>query len=90
VVFLLSCRVLSRGIAGYFLAWVRSRAAAEGAQRLTAVYRPGPRNARMRTLYGLSGLSPVEERPGGIQIFAGPTAAASEPPHWLTVHEGGS
>jgi FkbH-like protein len=90
VVFLLSCRVLSRGIAGYFLAWVRSRAAAEGAQCLAAAYRPGPRNARMRTLYGLSGLSPVEERPGGIQIFSGSTAAASEPPHWLTVHEGSS
>lgn len=90
VVFLLSCRVLSRGIAGYFLAWVRGRAAAEGAHRLSAVYRPGPRNARMRTLYGLSGLSPVEERPDGMHLFAGPTAAASEPPRWLTVHEEGS
>jgi methoxymalonate biosynthesis protein len=90
IVFLLSCRVLSRGIAGYFLAWVRARAAAEGARRLSAVYRPGPRNVRMRTLYGISGLSPVEERPDGIHLFAGPTRAAPEPPRWLTVHEGGT
>jgi len=88
-VFLLSCRVLSRGIAGYVLAWVRGRAAAEGAPGLSAVYRPGPRNVRMRTLYGLAGLTPVEERPDGIQVYAGPAAAASAPPRWLTVHEGG-
>lgn len=89
VVFLLSCRVLSRGIAGYFLAWVRGRAAADGARLLSAIYRPGRRNARMRTLYRLSGLSPVAERPDGILLFAGPAVPAPQPPRWLTVHEEG-
>ena len=88
VVFLLSCRVLARGIAGWFLSWVRGRAAAGGAEVFTAIYRPGPRNGSMRTLYGLAGLAPAGQGPGGIDRFAGPAVPAPAPPPWLTVDEG--
>ena len=87
VVFLLSCRVLSRGISGFFLSWVRGRAATDGASRILARYKPGTRNVQMRALYRLSGLSPVREEPGGMHVYAGPARPSAEPPRWLKVHE---
>ena len=85
--FLLSCRVLSRGISGFFLSWVRGRAATDGASRILARYKPGIRNVQMRALYRLSGLSPVREEPGGMHVYAGPARPSAEPPRWLKVHE---
>jgi len=87
VAFLLSCRVLSRGISGYFLSWIRGRAASSGASRVQARYRPGARNAQMRALFRLSGLLPASQEAGGTHIYEGPARQPSDPPRWLTVHE---
>ena len=87
VVFLLSCRVLSRGISGFFLSWLRGRAAEAGAARILARYRPGARNVQMRSLFRLSGLSLEREDAGGTHIYAGPCLEPASPPRWLTVRE---
>lgn len=90
VAFLLSCRVLSRGIAGYFLAWVRHRAALDGATTLVARYRPSPRNHLMIQLFRLAGLEPREHQSDGTVLFTGPTLPEVRGPRWLTVHDGGA
>jgi methoxymalonate biosynthesis protein len=90
VAFLLSCRVLSRGIAGYILAWVRHQAALEGATTVVARYRPGPRNHLMERLFRLAGLQPQECQPDGTVLFVGPTLPEARGPRWLTVHDGGA
>ena len=88
-VFLLSCRVLSRGIAGFFLAWVRRQAALDGAATLAAAYRANPRNHLIEQLFRLAGLEPRERGSDGTVLFVGPTLSHARGPRWLTVHDGG-
>jgi FkbH-like protein len=87
--FLLSCRVLSRGIAGFFLSWVRCQAARHGAEAFRARYRPGERNHLMLRLFRLAGLSPDRRLRDGTEVFGGPVLTRLRPPRWLTVHDGG-
>ena len=72
---------------GFFLSWVRGRAAEAGASRILARYKPGARNVQMRSLFRLSGLNLDREDAGGTHIYAGPCPEAASPPRWLTVRE---
>jgi methoxymalonate biosynthesis protein len=89
VTFLLSCRVLSRGIAGFFLAWVRQQAGQEGAGTFHARFRRGERNHLMEQLFRLAGLSVSGRRRDGTVIYGGPVLSGVRAPRWLTVDEGG-
>jgi len=88
VSFLLSCRVLSRGISGFVLAWVERQAALAGARVFRCRYRGNERNRRMAALYRLAGLKPEAVRGDGTEIFSGAPPAAAKPPRWLDVREG--
>jgi FkbH-like protein len=87
--FLLSCRVLSRGIAGFFLSWVRCQAARDGAKAFRARYRPGQRNHLMLRLFRLAGLRPDRRLRDGTEVYGGPVLTQVRAPRWLTVHDGG-
>ncbi|HET9950831.1 MAG TPA: HAD-IIIC family phosphatase [Candidatus Eisenbacteria bacterium] len=88
VSFLLSCRVLSRGISGYVLAWVEQQAARHGAEQFLARYRANERNRRMQALYGLAGLKPTGVLPDGTQLFGGAPRRTIQPPRWLSIADG--
>ncbi|MFN2431250.1 MAG: HAD-IIIC family phosphatase [Gemmatimonadota bacterium] len=62
--FLVSCRVLGRGVEQAFLAEMAGRARSLGAARLVAEFRPGPRNAPAREFLMRSGFAPLGA-PGG-------------------------
>jgi FkbH-like protein len=82
--FLLSCRVLSRGISGYFMAWLRGRALREGASEFRGYYKRSDRNHRMKSLYQLAGFRPLRQE-CEMTVYACRPATEPEPPHWLTV-----
>jgi FkbH-like protein len=85
--FLMSCRVLARGITGYFLAWLVGEAHRAGARRISCLYRPNGRNHRLDTLYKLAGFTPKEQYSDGSVLFEKRTQEAPLPPSWLTVEE---
>jgi len=88
VAFLLSCRVLARGIAGFLLAWVRCAAARDGTATVVAHYRPGARNQAMQRLFRLAGLVDQVDHQTDVLHLAGPSLATVTVPRWLTVHDG--
>jgi FkbH-like protein len=59
--FLLSCRVLSRGVETAFLAALCEQLKANGVTRLSACFIPTPKNAPARAFLAEHGLSPVAE-----------------------------
>lgn len=90
VVFLLSCRVLGRGISGAMLGWVRRQARLDGAAELVARFRATGRNGGMERLFRLSGLTPRSPGHDGSVRFAGPALDRLEIPRWLTLLPGGT
>jgi len=84
--FLLSCRVLSRGISGYFLAGIVGEAHKTGASRFRCRYRPTGRNHRMETLYRLAGFRPVGKPRSGSVVYQRATRETPAPPRWLNVN----
>lgn len=86
--FLLSCRVLSRGISGYFLAWLQRQAFSEGATEFRGLYKRSERNHRMKSLYQMAGFRPLQDHDGVI-VYARSPVQEAEPPHWLTVEARG-
>jgi len=85
--FLMSCRVLARGITGYFLAWLVGEACSAGARRISCHYRPSGRNHRLDTLYKLAGFKLKEQYSDGSVLYEKRTQEAPPPPSWLTVEE---
>jgi FkbH-like protein len=82
--FLLSCRVLRRGISGYFLSWLLGQAVREAASEFHGLYRPSELNQRMKSLYQLAGFRPLTTR-DGLTIYSRNPVPEPPPPHWLTV-----
>jgi FkbH-like protein len=86
--FLMSCRVLARGITGYFIAWLGGEACRAGASRISSRYRPSGRNHRLETLYKLAGFKPKKRYRDGAVLYEKRTSEAPPPPSWLTVKQG--
>lgn len=84
--FLLSCRVLARGITGYFLGWLVGQAHEAGASHFRCRYRPSGRNYRLEMLYKLAGFRPVRRYQNGTVIYEKETVRPPPPPSWLTVN----
>lgn len=84
--FVLSCRVIGRGVEGALLAVLGERARAAGCRRLVGEFVATPRNARARELYARHGFAPLEPADGGRLRFhydlahGGPVA-----PSWIRV-----
>ncbi|OGC96183.1 MAG: hypothetical protein A2W25_07200 [candidate division Zixibacteria bacterium RBG_16_53_22] len=87
--FLLSCRVLSRGIAFIFILWLQNQAFKSGAAEIEGIYKKRPRNRRMLMLYRLSGFKPSEGNGNGTQIFRARCKKKFKVPEWLTLKEAG-
>lgn len=87
VSFMLSCRVLSRGISGFYLSWILRQAYESGASILEAVYYPRHRNGRMLVLFKFAGFKHAKNLSDGKQIWVKKGAANINIPEWLTVKE---
>jgi FkbH-like protein len=90
-VFLMSCRVIGRGIEESFLRLVMRRARQRGFERLEAEFIPSPRNAVCRDFLARAGLSEVARDADGrmrytYDLRVDPAPAAE----WLTVHTEGA
>lgn len=59
--FLLSCRILGRGVERAFLEACLARAAKRGATRAVGEHRPTPKNAQVQGFYPANGFSPTED-----------------------------
>src|SRR3546814_15620357 len=62
---LMSCRVLGRGVENAMLSVIASQTARSGATRLIGRYRPTPRNAMVRDLFDRLGFSRRATRENG-------------------------
>lgn len=68
--FLLSCRVLGRGVEAAFLAQVLRRARQRGARRVIGEYRPTAKNGQTAGFYGKQGFIPSQDSvEGERQVF---------------------
>ncbi len=66
---LMSCRVLGRGVEEAMLFLLLERAAAAGAARVVAQYRPTPKNAMVRDLLDRLGFARVAEDSSGVRDY---------------------
>ena len=82
--FLVSCRVLGRGISAAFLNLVRREAHKEGAGIFEACYREQQRNRRMLMVYSLCGLRHSGNE-DDLSIYSGPSYRECGAPKWLTI-----
>lgn len=62
---LMSCRVLSRGLEQYAMNRIVAFARTHGYQSIVGTYIPTPKNGMVKDFYRQFGFEPVEERPGG-------------------------
>jgi FkbH-like protein len=85
--FLLSCRVMTRGIGIFFLSWLQRRSYRSGAAELHGHYVPRERNHRMQMLYTLSGFRPFYRGEDGSIVFAKKCTGRLHQPDWLTIYE---
>lgn len=67
--FLMSCRVMNRGVERALLAQVAAEARAIGCQRLVGEYRPTAKNRVVEDLYGSLGFTPIDALPDGARKF---------------------
>jgi FkbH-like protein len=81
--FLLSCRVLGRGLETAVLKWAVRRAAAKGWTTLHGTIIETPRNTPVRSVFADAGFQ-AAAAPGQWQIN---TESAPEIPSWFTIHD---
>jgi FkbH-like protein len=83
--FLLSCRVLTRGIGYFFLSWLQYQAYRCGASEFEGSYTKHERNHRMQMLYSLSGFRPKQKKGDGSVLFAKTCQSHLSKPDWFTL-----
>jgi FkbH-like protein len=84
--FLLSCRVLTRGIGYFFLSWLQHQAYKCGAREIEGNYIKRERNRRMQMLFTLSGFQPKQQTDDGSVIFTKKCQGHLHKPDWFTLH----
>jgi len=80
--FLLSCRVLSRGVEDALLAHMATIARARGCERLAAEYIPTPKNGLAAEFLPSHSFTKMESDPGTVYALD-LTASAPRPPAWF-------
>jgi FkbH-like protein len=84
--FLLSCRVMGRGVETAILSFLATLASQDGLQRLRGWYLPTEKNAPVKDCYRQHGFKLVEQGPGGGELWELDLADAAVPsPPWLSV-----
>ena len=86
--FLLSCRVLTRGIGYLFLSWLQHQAYSCGASEIDGNFIKRERNNRMQMLYTLSGFRPKRQMEDGSVLFVKTCRDHLPKPDWLTIKTG--
>jgi FkbH-like protein len=86
ICFLLSCRVLNRGISSALLGWMHNAALRGGARTLEVCYVPRPRNRSMYVLLKFNGFSPTECNSTGVSVLTRSLRDEIRFPAWLAVN----
>jgi len=81
--FLLSCRVLGRGVEDAFLSWLCSEAARAGMRRLVGEFIPSDKNSQTQGFYQKHGFTPTEEKDGHYFWALDLPAATCRWPAWI-------
>ncbi|MFX1511638.1 MAG: HAD-IIIC family phosphatase [Promethearchaeota archaeon] len=85
--FLLSCRVLGRGIEQAFLATVASYASTHGASKIIGEYFPTKKNKQTETFYLKTGFDLAEKSEKHTSWFLEIPEQLFEPPAWITIEK---
>ncbi len=85
---LMSCRVLGRGVEQATLNLVIAEARRLGARRLIGIYRPTPKNNMTRQLYAGFGFTPLEDAADGKTVWALSLEAARPVETFIQIIEG--
>ena len=86
--FLLSCRVLGRGIGQVFLCWLEDQALANGVNLIEAHYVKQVRNRPMFVLYSMSGFDLADQGSENMRLFTKTCISDRAVPEWLMLNEG--
>jgi FkbH-like protein len=81
--FLMSCRVMSRGVGSVFIHWLLNRARANGVA-LRAELIPNDRNRMMVATYRFCGFEALEQK-DGVEVLMHPLREESAYPDYVTV-----
>jgi FkbH-like protein len=84
---LMSCRVLGRGVEAATLGLIASEAARLGASRLAGEYRPTTKNGMVRDHYEKLGFGLLDARPDGTTRWILPLPAPIGPPAFMRIVE---
>jgi FkbH-like protein len=87
ICFLLSCRILGRGIGGVFLSWLQYKAFKHGVSYLEGLYIKQKLNHPMSLLLQLAGFRPQHNGKTSTSIFVRKCELRIKSPEWLTIHE---
>jgi FkbH-like protein len=79
-IWLMSCRVLGRGVEGMVLREILINARKHGIRKLTGVYRPTARNSMVQDHYPKLGFTPAGTAGDGATLWEMMTDSASDPP----------
>jgi FkbH-like protein len=85
--FVLSCRVLGRGVEIAAVHWIAAKARAAGAKTLRGRFVPSGRNTVCADLWTRCGFKEIEDGVFDLDLGAN-TEGASHSPSWITVNEG--
>jgi len=80
---LMSCRVIGRGVEQFLFANVVARARAGGYQRLRGEFRPSAKNAQVASLYTELGFQPAGEGQNGARFYELDLSVTSSPPTFV-------
>lgn len=84
---LMSCRVLGRGVEAACLGVLAAAARRAGATTLLGEYRPSPRNAMVREHYRRLGFQPDGEQPDGVTTWRLDLANFTQATTFIRIHE---
>jgi FkbH-like protein len=86
---LMSCRVLGRGVETAVLRELAAHARERGIDRLIGTYRPTARNGMVKDHYASLGFAPLERHDDGATLWQLDVAGATAPPVPMTVKRSG-
>ena len=86
--FLLSCRILGRGIGHFFLTWLQVKAFKLGYSKINSHFVKRDRNHRMRMLYQFAGFEQDKTNKNDSIVFTKKTAQKLKIPEWLVLNKG--
>jgi len=87
IAFLLSCRILGRGVGTVFLTWLQAQACKLGYIDFNSCFAKNSRNHRMQILFRLAGMKMKQRTEDGLTLFSRRPVKTFTVPEWLTLAE---